>query len=88
MHLGRLDEAQAALEQALKKEPEYADAIANILVLSVVSGKDPKEYIEYVLSIPLFLTLPSFSFFPYHTCPATFMLLIASSAACVFGYQL
>jgi len=43
LHLGRTEEAQAALEQAMEKEPEYAEAIANLLVLTVISGKDPKE---------------------------------------------
>lgn len=43
LHLGRTEEAQAALEEAMKKEPGYAEAIANLLVLSVVTGKDPKE---------------------------------------------
>ncbi|KAK1754818.1 coatomer epsilon subunit-domain-containing protein [Echria macrotheca] len=43
LHLGRTEEAQAALEEALKKEPKFADAIADLLVLSVVTGKDPKE---------------------------------------------
>ncbi|AEO62439.1 uncharacterized protein THITE_2106599 [Thermothielavioides terrestris NRRL 8126] len=44
LHLGRTEEAQAALEQALKKEPENADAIANMLVLSVITGKSPEEW--------------------------------------------
>ena len=48
MHLGRTEEAESALEQAIKTEPKYADAIANLLVLTVVSGKDPKEITEYV----------------------------------------
>ncbi|KAK0752509.1 coatomer epsilon subunit-domain-containing protein [Schizothecium vesticola] len=43
LHLGRTEEAQAALEEAMKKEPGNAEAIANLLVLSVVTGKDPKE---------------------------------------------
>ncbi|KAL2256610.1 hypothetical protein VTK26DRAFT_1413 [Humicola hyalothermophila] len=43
LHLGRTEEAQAALEQALKKEPEYAEAIANLLVLNVIVGKNPEE---------------------------------------------
>lgn len=47
LHLGRTEEAQAALEQALEKEPEYAEAIANLLVLTVISGKDPKELTAY-----------------------------------------
>ncbi|KAL2264807.1 hypothetical protein VTJ83DRAFT_7317 [Remersonia thermophila] len=40
LHLGRTEEAQAALDQALKKEPGYAEAIANLLVLSVITGKN------------------------------------------------
>lgn len=43
LHLGRVEEAQAALELALKKEPEYVEAIANTLVLTVISGSDPTE---------------------------------------------
>lgn len=46
LHLGRTEEAQAALEQALKKDPEYADAIANLLVLNVITGKNPGELTE------------------------------------------
>lgn len=48
LHLGRLEESQAALEQALGKDPQYAEAIANMLVLTVISGQDPQELIEYV----------------------------------------
>ena len=40
---------QAALDQALQKDPEYAEAIANALVLQVIIGKHPKDLIEYVL---------------------------------------
>ncbi|KAJ8127143.1 hypothetical protein O1611_g6494 [Lasiodiplodia mahajangana] len=43
LHLGRVEEAQVALEQALQKQPDYADAIANLLVLTVVTGKDATE---------------------------------------------
>ncbi|PNY27696.1 Coatomer subunit epsilon [Tolypocladium capitatum] len=43
LHLGRVEEAQAALELALKKEPGYVEAIANTLVLTVISGSDPTE---------------------------------------------
>ncbi|KAI1176558.1 coatomer epsilon subunit-domain-containing protein [Nemania sp. FL0916] len=43
LHLGRVEEAQSALEQALQKQPDYADAIANLLVLTVITGKDPSE---------------------------------------------
>lgn len=50
LHLGRTEEAQAALEQATQKDPSYVEAIANALVLQVILGKDPKEQIEYVVS--------------------------------------
>ncbi|KAI1495156.1 coatomer epsilon subunit-domain-containing protein [Biscogniauxia mediterranea] len=43
LHLGRVEEAQSALEQAVQKQPDYAEAIANLLVLTVVVGKDPTE---------------------------------------------
>ena len=44
LHLGRLEEAQAALEEALKKDPHYIEAIANMLVLTTISGADVSEY--------------------------------------------
>lgn len=47
IHLGRVEEAQAALEQALQKQPDYADAIANLLVLAFITGKDPAELTRY-----------------------------------------
>lgn len=50
MHLGRLEEAESALEEALKAEPENADAVANALVLSVISGNDYLKIVEYVTS--------------------------------------
>ncbi len=43
LHLGRTEEAQAALEEAVKKEPTFTEAIANLLVLTVVTGQDPTE---------------------------------------------
>lgn len=43
LHLGRTEEAQAALEQAVKADPESADAVANLLVLAVLTGKDTAE---------------------------------------------
>ena len=48
LQLGRLEESQAALEQAIQKDPQYVEAIANLLVLTVISGKDPKELTRYV----------------------------------------
>ena len=43
LHLGRVEEAQGALEQALQKDPKFTEAIANLLVLNFVTGKDPSE---------------------------------------------
>ena len=43
LHLGRLPEAEAALQQALQREPKDAEAIANSIVLSFISGKDVGE---------------------------------------------
>lgn len=48
LHLGRTEEAEAALEEAIQKAPESADAIANLLVLKVVSGADSTELASYV----------------------------------------
>lgn len=39
LHLGRYDEAEAALQQAIEKEPNNADALANLIVLSILAGK-------------------------------------------------
>ncbi|KAK1999309.1 coatomer epsilon subunit [Colletotrichum falcatum] len=46
LHLGRTEEAQAALDQALAKDANYAQAIANLLVMTVITGKDPKDFTE------------------------------------------
>lgn len=43
LHLGRTEEAEAALKEALKKEPGYGAAIANLLVLKVIAGEDAHE---------------------------------------------
>lgn len=51
LHLGRTEEAQAALEQAMKKEPNFAEAIANLLVLSVITGKDATDVTNTLKSV-------------------------------------
>ncbi|KAH8699663.1 coatomer epsilon subunit-domain-containing protein [Ilyonectria robusta] len=51
VHLGRLEEAQAALEQALQKDAEHADAIANLLVLNIISGIDATEQTEILKKV-------------------------------------
>lgn len=48
IHLGRLEEAEAALQQALSKDPNSAEVIANLIVLNVIAGKDAKELTAYV----------------------------------------
>ena len=47
IHLGRLEEAEAALQQALSKDATNADVIANLIVLNVINGKDAKELSTY-----------------------------------------
>lgn len=46
IHLGRLPEAEAALQSALENYPESADVIANAIVLYALSGKDTAELSE------------------------------------------
>jgi len=46
IHLGRLPEAEAALQQAMQKDPRDAEAIANTIVLSVLSGKDITDHLS------------------------------------------
>ena len=44
LHLGRLPEAEAALQQAVQKDPNDVEAVANSIVLNVISGKDTSEH--------------------------------------------
>ena len=50
IHLGRLEEAEAALQQALAKDPLHAECLANSIVLNVISGKDVSEMTRYEFS--------------------------------------
>ncbi|KAI9845163.1 MAG: hypothetical protein M1837_005048 [Sclerophora amabilis] len=50
LHLGRLGEAEAALQQAVEKDPKDVNAIANTIVWSVIAGKDPQESISSLQS--------------------------------------
>jgi coatomer protein complex subunit epsilon len=45
LHLGRLPEAEAALQQAIAIDPKSADTIANLIVLNTLLGKS-KETAE------------------------------------------
>ncbi|EWG40546.1 hypothetical protein FVEG_02905 [Fusarium verticillioides 7600] len=51
LHLGRTEEAQAALEQALEKDANNPDAIANLLVLNVISGNQSDEFAQKLKSV-------------------------------------
>lgn len=43
LHMGRVEEAEAALNTALELEPENTSAIANKIVLDTILGKDTTE---------------------------------------------
>lgn len=49
LHLGRLPEAEAALDMALEKYPEDVQVIANSVVLNVLAGKETGELEGYVI---------------------------------------
>ncbi|KAK1246752.1 hypothetical protein MKX08_000554 [Trichoderma sp. CBMAI-0020] len=46
IHLGRLEEAQSALQQAIEKDPKNAEGIANLVVLNSISGNNTDELVE------------------------------------------
>jgi len=43
LHMGRLEEAETALDQALAAEPNNAAALANKIVLDTIAGKDASD---------------------------------------------
>lgn len=43
LHMGRIEEAETAMNQALTMEPENSAAIANKVVLDTIAGKDTAE---------------------------------------------
>jgi coatomer subunit epsilon len=47
IQLGRLPEAEATLKQALEKDPQDADVLANAIVCATLAGKDSSEYFRY-----------------------------------------
>lgn len=51
LHLNRLAEAEAALQQAREKDSNNAEVLANAAVLAVISGKDPKEFLTSLESV-------------------------------------
>lgn len=67
IHLGRLEEAEAALQQVLAKDPESAAAIANSIVLNVIAGRDVSELVRYVSRSKLPSELMCILLTPYST---------------------
>jgi coatomer protein complex subunit epsilon len=43
LHLGRFSEAEAALQEAVRRDPQDAEAVANSIVLNVILGKNTAE---------------------------------------------
>lgn len=43
LHLGRLSEAEAALQETVKLGPRDAEALTNSIVLQTIQGKDAGE---------------------------------------------
>ncbi|KAI9715387.1 MAG: hypothetical protein M1812_006032 [Candelaria pacifica] len=50
LHLGRIPEAEAALQQALQKDPKDGNVLANTIVQNVISGKEVGELVESLRS--------------------------------------
>lgn len=46
IHLGRLPEAEVALQTALKQYPDDAEVIANTIVLNTLAGKNNTEELK------------------------------------------
>lgn len=46
LHLGRTEEAEVALQQALQKTPADPDALANMLVLETIAGREDAGGLE------------------------------------------
>ena len=50
LHLGRLPEAEAALNQALEIDPNSPDVLSNLIVLNTLVGKDAETYKQQLAS--------------------------------------
>jgi coatomer subunit epsilon len=46
IQLGRFPEAESTLKQALEKDPQNPDVLANAIVCATLSGKDPTGYFK------------------------------------------
>ncbi|KAI5793092.1 coatomer epsilon subunit-domain-containing protein [Geopyxis carbonaria] len=63
LHLGRLPEAEVALKQALERNPNDTEALANSVLLSILTGDEPSQYLRTLEKIA-----------PEHTFMADFQL--------------
>lgn len=46
LHLGRIEEAEVALQTALERNPKDAEALANMIVLETLAGRDYQEHLR------------------------------------------
>ena len=51
LHMGRLEEAETALKQALDLEPENPTALANKIVLDIIAGRNADESRQKLKSV-------------------------------------
>lgn len=51
LHLGRLSEAEAALQEAVKTDSRDTEALANSIVLQAIQGKDTGEVESLVYTL-------------------------------------
>jgi coatomer protein complex subunit epsilon len=46
LHLGRIEEAEVALQTALERNPQDAEALANLVVLKTLAGQDYQAQLQ------------------------------------------
>ena len=46
LHMGRIEEAEVALQTALERDPKDAEALANLIVLETLAGRDYQEHVR------------------------------------------
>ena len=52
MRMGRFDEAEQALQEALEKDPKSADTLANLITVSLHLGKPVSRHSKWVMAAP------------------------------------
>lgn len=51
IHQGKYEEADSALQESISKDPNNADALINLIVLSQLSGKAPEVAKRYLIQL-------------------------------------